>query len=340
MFKAISILTAFGLGLSSLSLASTPARAGGEGVAAGIIGFAAGAIVGSQLNKNQKRTTRTYRQRAPRRTSEQRQYWMSIQDALNKAGYPAGPVDGAPGRKTRAAIRNFQLSIPAEPTGKLTAEQTQLLFARVNPQPVMLPANTHQPATHTFPNVTLPGNGAAATVQPVISPSGQTVTFPSPVVTQDAPAQPAPAVIPQPSFPAVQQPVATAAAPGVSSDGQAVLFPSANTDQQTEQLPAPVPAMTFPAVEKEEPETKVAATAPNAVSFPAVQPDALAGEETVPAGSAAASELPDDAASPQSVQPQSAAPQQAQIQIDENGQPFILVNGQKFLLQAAQPTGN
>lgn len=141
MLKAVSLITAVGLGLSSLTLTSAPAKAGGEAVAAGIIGFTAGAIVGSQARPHYRPYRhyyygpRHYRShyrpvyRAPRRSAEERQYWMSIQDALNRSGYAAGPVDGAPGRLTRSAIRQYQLSIPAEPTGTLTADQTAALFA-------------------------------------------------------------------------------------------------------------------------------------------------------------------------------------------------------------------
>ncbi|WP_417676981.1 peptidoglycan-binding domain-containing protein [Roseibium sp.] len=134
MIKATSIVTALGVALSSFALAATPVRAGNAGgvIAGGIVGFAAGAIVGNQLAK---RKNHAYRAPAPGRSAEERAYWMDIQDALNTLGYNAGPVDGAPGRRTRQAIREFQRSIPDVPDGKLTPEQTQLLFSRAYPQP-------------------------------------------------------------------------------------------------------------------------------------------------------------------------------------------------------------
>jgi len=51
-----------------------------------------------------------------------------IQEALNKNGYPAGPVDGIPGGKTDAAIRAYQRDNGWQPTGILTADQRAQLF--------------------------------------------------------------------------------------------------------------------------------------------------------------------------------------------------------------------
>lgn len=195
MIKATSIVTILGVTLSSFSLASVPARAGNAGgvVAGGIIGFAAGAIVGSQLNKNKHGT---YRRRGSGRSQEEREYWMSIQDALNQIGYNAGPVDGAPGRRTRQAIREFQMSIPDVPNGKLTPEQTQLLFDRAYPQ-----ENTATQPVNTPPQ---PGQGYANPAQPGAAQPSQGQTYPlvnqgtepvqaQPVTTSTNPPAPAPA---------------------------------------------------------------------------------------------------------------------------------------------------
>ena len=50
--------------------------------------------------------------------------------ALLALGYYPGPVDGAFGPDTRAAIRRFQHEIQVEMTGRLTSGQAQQLLAR------------------------------------------------------------------------------------------------------------------------------------------------------------------------------------------------------------------
>jgi hypothetical protein len=57
------------------------------------------------------------------RDPAQVEYWKSVQQALNDAGYDAGPVDGAPGRRTQAAVRTFQADMGAAPDGTLDAGQ-------------------------------------------------------------------------------------------------------------------------------------------------------------------------------------------------------------------------
>ena len=327
MLRATSFISALVLALTSYSITSLPARAGGEGVAAGIIGFAAGAIVGSQMNKNRRPVYRSHRSSG--RSAEERAYWKSIQAALNQVGFDAGPVDGAPGRRTRAAIKGFQLTIPAEPTGTLTPQQTQLLFARVNPQPVYAnqPVNVAPPLGYqnqpvqTFPNITLPGNGTAGTVQP----AGQQLSFPTPETAKDAPAVPAPAkTLTFPSATATANAAPAPASPAPAPAQPQLVFPAAQPAQDVAELPQAADVPTFPSAT--ESPALVAKASPDQIpvqeqnlTFPAVE-DA-APDVTV---EASASEAPAPAA-------------QAQIQIDENGQPYVLVKGQKFLLQAATP---
>jgi Caspase domain/Putative peptidoglycan binding domain len=54
-----------------------------------------------------------------------------IQEALNLLGYDAGVVDGAPGEKTRQAIRRFQADRGFTQTGQLAAAEKQILFKTV-----------------------------------------------------------------------------------------------------------------------------------------------------------------------------------------------------------------
>lgn len=380
MIKATSLLTALGLGLSTFSVASTPARAGGEGVAAGIIGFAAGAIVGSQLNR-QRAPARTYRSapRQPSMSAEERQYWKNVQASLNAVGLDAGPVDGAPGRRTRSAIKDFQLSINAAPDGKLTPQQASMLFARASGQPLvgaqpaygMMPAGYGQPnltgqgvypmppagyqqqPAANFPNVTLPANTTVPGVAPV--PAGtQPLTFPAAQTAQDAPNVEAP--VQMPAFPAVTVPqgatavAAVPAVPAVPAGTQPVAFPPAQTAQSAPQGVQPAAAPAFPAIA---PVTMTASAAPaqvpvveapaapsSPIAFPPVDAAQTSGtaEPVVAAASAEApaqgSFFPVANAAPAAVAPAPALQAQPQIQVDENGQQFIMMNGQKFLLKA------
>jgi peptidoglycan hydrolase-like protein with peptidoglycan-binding domain len=54
-----------------------------------------------------------------------------IQEALNLLGYDAGVVDGAPGEKTRQAVRRFQADRGFTQTGQLAAAEKQILFKTV-----------------------------------------------------------------------------------------------------------------------------------------------------------------------------------------------------------------
>ena len=50
-----------------------------------------------------------------------------VQLALSKKGFDPGPVDGKPGKKTRAAVRAFQRSIGLPESGKISPELLLLL---------------------------------------------------------------------------------------------------------------------------------------------------------------------------------------------------------------------
>lgn len=341
MFKAISIFTALGVALSTFAVTTAPAKAGGNGVAAGIAGFAVGAFVGSQLSKNRSGTRRNYQ--GKRRTGSkgvqsnaQREYWKTIQAALNDAGYNAGSVDGAPGRKTRSAIKSFQQSIPANPDGKLTAEQTKILFARSNPEPVYAaPPTAYQQPAQAFPNITLPTDGAiAGAVQPVTGTPA--LAFPAPQTAQEAPTVLTPD--PAPSFPVATPPAGSSAVATVTSPtvSPAISFPAVQTSQQAPTVTMPVAAPGFPVVSEPADPTIVARTpevaVPN-ISFPEVN------EATPKPTAVTIATAPTQVEQPVEVGTVAPAAVEApQIQIDENGQPFISINGQKFLLQAASPT--
>ncbi|WP_157966250.1 peptidoglycan-binding domain-containing protein [Oceanibium sediminis] len=66
---------------------------------------------------------------------------LAIQTMLNAMGYDAGPADGIMGGATREAIRAYQRSIGATPTGRLTPTQFAALARREAP-PKAKPAPT------------------------------------------------------------------------------------------------------------------------------------------------------------------------------------------------------
>jgi len=55
-------------------------------------------------------------------TPSEQELAFEVQDRLNLLGYDAGPVDGRPGKKTRAAISAFQLNSGMTPDGVISAE--------------------------------------------------------------------------------------------------------------------------------------------------------------------------------------------------------------------------
>ncbi|MEW9922374.1 peptidoglycan-binding protein [Marimonas sp. MJW-29] len=78
-------------------------------------------IVGQALN--QAKTPQAASTGASQQTEA-----MQIQAALNRTGYDAGPVDGIPGKRTRAAILNWQVANGFAGTGQLTPVQKSLLL--------------------------------------------------------------------------------------------------------------------------------------------------------------------------------------------------------------------
>ena len=88
------------------------------------VGAAVGALVNSQVNKNRQQQQRQQQQQAaPRQStgisSYQRQQNREVQSALNNFGFEAGAVDGQLGRRSRAAIANYQSYMGYQPTGYL-----------------------------------------------------------------------------------------------------------------------------------------------------------------------------------------------------------------------------
>jgi len=97
------------------------------GIVGGIIG---GAIV-NEGNK-QRTQTRTVVRRSSGISSAQRAQNREVQTSLNYFGFPAGTPDGALGRNSRAAIRQYQSFLQFQPTGSLTPYERDILVGAFN----------------------------------------------------------------------------------------------------------------------------------------------------------------------------------------------------------------
>ncbi|WP_193777068.1 peptidoglycan-binding domain-containing protein [Pseudovibrio sp. Ad13] len=118
----------------SLAISTTAARAGSEdfifGLGAGIIGSAI--VNGAQKNAPAQTQKRTTRKRSSFSAETQ-----DIQLRLSMLGFDVGTPDGVSGRRTRNAIRQFQISIGAYANGKLdnSKSTSQYLLRPAQTQP-------------------------------------------------------------------------------------------------------------------------------------------------------------------------------------------------------------
>ncbi|MES0812109.1 peptidoglycan-binding domain-containing protein [Roseibium sp. SCPC15] len=109
-----------------------PASAGnGKAVAGAAAGFVMGVIVGraSKGGAWKQRSSNRSRNRTRSSSTKYVRDDATIQTALNAFGHNSGRPDGVFGPRTRAAIKSFQASMGADPTGKLTAQQRAKLLA-------------------------------------------------------------------------------------------------------------------------------------------------------------------------------------------------------------------
>jgi peptidoglycan hydrolase-like protein with peptidoglycan-binding domain len=176
----------------------------------GIIGIG-GALIINEINNRQRTNAPRPRQVDPaeaRRIAAERDQMRLVQTRLNALGFDAGTADGLVGPRTRNAISDFQMSIGAVPTGRLTAaEQTMLMeqstgfgaapnMAAAAAPPVAFPAlGTAAPAS--APPAAFPALGASP------MPPTQAGNFP-------ALATPAP-TLGTPAFPTLAEPEVAAA---------------------------------------------------------------------------------------------------------------------------------
>jgi peptidoglycan hydrolase-like protein with peptidoglycan-binding domain len=114
-------------------LAAAPigrASAGSSDIAGGIIGGIIGGVIVNEAAKNRTRTTTTTTR--PRVNSAARAANKETQTALNYFGFPAGTPDGVMGRRSRAAINQYQTWMGYPATGQLTEYERGFLMTSYN----------------------------------------------------------------------------------------------------------------------------------------------------------------------------------------------------------------
>lgn len=122
-------------------------RADASDVAAGIIGGIVGGVIVNEANKNRRTTVkRTYV--APSISSGQRAANRETQTALNYFGFPAGTPDGVLGRRSRAAISQYQAHLGYPVTGQLSVYERDFLVGSYHRALAGGAATTQQIASH------------------------------------------------------------------------------------------------------------------------------------------------------------------------------------------------
>ncbi|MFW2545082.1 peptidoglycan-binding domain-containing protein [Primorskyibacter sp. 2E107] len=111
--------------MSAMALSPAPAAADDfiKGLAVGIIG-------GAMANQSQRRPATTTRRSAPKPVySAARAQNREAQTALNYFGFNAGSPDGVMGRKSRAAVTQYQVHMGYVATGQLTEFERNFLVS-------------------------------------------------------------------------------------------------------------------------------------------------------------------------------------------------------------------
>ena len=244
--------------LSATFLISVPAPEAQAGNAGKILGgIAAGAAAGyiaHKVYKNQKRKKRARRYYSKRRYYNKRRTYskrktysnrtraafnqdtFNTQTWLNQLGYNAGSADGISGRRTRNAIRQFQIANGMPSTGALSPQQTALLtqqaatavagVAPVAPttQVAVVPQTQVAPQGYAAQTVVPAATGVAAynalqPQQPALQPVQPQVVQPAQPALQPVQPQIVQPVQPQAAQPAPLLEVSTPAATSPAASG-------------------------------------------------------------------------------------------------------------------------
>ncbi|KIT17830.1 peptidoglycan-binding domain-containing protein [Jannaschia aquimarina] len=135
--RLLATVAAFAVAMPVTTMTTTPARAGADDVAAGLIGgIIGGAIVNHERNKRRTTTRRSTTNRStrtrssrPAMTAAQRQENRDVQTALNYFGFNAGGADGVLGQRSRSAISGMQAFLALPSDGTLTEFERSVLLS-------------------------------------------------------------------------------------------------------------------------------------------------------------------------------------------------------------------
>jgi peptidoglycan hydrolase-like protein with peptidoglycan-binding domain len=127
MLSKVLTATAFSTALVLVPVQRVQADAGD--VAAGLI---IGGILGHAATKNAQKKKKVYRKKVYRPRIPSTQEGREIQASLNYFGFNAGSVDGQLGRRSRAAISQYQAYLGYPATGQLTPFEQNLLISSYN----------------------------------------------------------------------------------------------------------------------------------------------------------------------------------------------------------------
>ncbi|SIS69291.1 peptidoglycan-binding domain-containing protein [Phaeovulum vinaykumarii] len=118
MSKLVSVSLVAMLSVTS----ATSARADGNGLVGGLVGGIIGGAIAADMARHSRQNTTNHRATTQRSSANtaQRQANRETQTALNHFGFDAGAPDGVMGRRSRAAITQYQVTLGYPPTGQLT----------------------------------------------------------------------------------------------------------------------------------------------------------------------------------------------------------------------------
>lgn len=173
----------------------------GDALVGGIIG---GVIGGAIVNEGNKRRTTTKRRTVvvQPRYSAARAENREVQTALNYFGFPAGSPDGVLGRRSRAAVAQYQGTLGYPATGYLTEYEKTFLLSSYNRALVGGATTNQQIATVGTRGLLLQYRDQAAGVVPQQPVQGTTVVVnPAPQAVAPQPTEPVVALAPAPEEP-------------------------------------------------------------------------------------------------------------------------------------------
>ncbi|TKD15804.1 peptidoglycan-binding protein [Rhodobacter capsulatus] len=209
----------------AVSVALAPQASAANDLGAGIAGLMIGAMIAGAAQNNAPPAQRhTPRKAAPSRPAAEIQADKDMQQALNNFGFDAGPVDGAPGKRTRAAIATFQGTLGRMQDGVITADQRVILQdamarERLNPAEAAQLAAANPYGRRGLPAMYQRTPMAPAAPYPTPMPpypQAPAAPYPQPPATPYA----------QPQMPAAPVPVPPAAAPALAAPAAAPPAPA------------------------------------------------------------------------------------------------------------------